>query len=110
MELHCRLSSVLALAAAAVAVAMAHAPGVAALGPYAVTHGTIAHVPGLSMGAPYSAVVVYPTLAVTARRKFPLLSFAHGTTAGGARTYSDYAKVWRVLYTPCRAGEVVDAW
>merc|ERR1711964_278379 len=58
-------------------------------GPYTVKTGTIAKIPGLSKGGPYSGHVVYAEPKV-AGEKLPFLSFAHGTTAGGSRTYSDY--------------------
>lgn len=58
-------------------------------GPYEVKTGTIANMPGLTKGGPYSAHVIY---AVQKHDKeyLPFISFAHGTTAGGAKTYTDY--------------------
>ena len=56
-------------------------------GPYTVKTGTIGKIPGLSLGGPYSGHVVY---AEGNGEKFPFLSFAHGTGAGGALTLHDY--------------------
>lgn len=59
-------------------------------GPYEVKTGKINRIPGLKKGGPHAGVVVY---AVPKRsgEKFPFVSFAHGTTAGGWRTLIDYA-------------------
>jgi len=55
-----------------------------------VKTGTIKYIPGLTKGPPYAAVVVY-AVPKTSGEKFPFISFAHGTTAGGAKTLVDYA-------------------
>ena len=44
----------------------------------------------------YSAYLIYPTTP----GKYPLLSFAHGTTAGGSLTYPDYSRVSVVARQP----------
>jgi len=58
-------------------------------GPYKVKTGTIAHVPGLTKGGPYSAHVIY-AVQKNDNEYLPFISFAHGTTSGGAKTYSGY--------------------
>lgn len=58
-------------------------------GPYTVKVDTIGNIPGLSLGAPYSAYIIYPE-PKSKEEKFPFLSFAHGTTAGGVKLHSDY--------------------
>lgn len=60
-------------------------------GPYSVKTGTISKIPGLSLGGPYSAYIIYAE-PKTGGEKFPFISFAHGTTAGGAKTLTDYAQ------------------
>jgi len=59
-------------------------------GPYTVKTDTIRNIPGLSKGWPYSAYIVYPE-AKSRGEKFPFISFAHGTTAGGSGLLRDYA-------------------
>lgn len=52
--------------------------------------GKINSIPGLKKGGPYAGVVVY-AVPKASGEKFPFISFAHGTTAGGAKTLVDYA-------------------
>jgi len=63
-------------------------------GPYTVKTGTIGKIPGLSLGGPYSGHVVY---AEGNGEKFPFLSFAHGTGAGGALTLHDYKRALELV-------------
>ena len=51
--------------------------------PFNVQWGEIQSVPGLSQGEPYSANIVYPFESPSNySRRFPLVSFAHGTGGG----------------------------
>jgi hypothetical protein len=59
-------------------------------GPYAVKTDTITRIPGLSKGGPYAAYIVYAE-PQSDGEKFPFISFAHGTTSGGAKLLSEYA-------------------
>jgi len=55
-------------------------------GPYATASETIS-VPGFVCGGPGKAYITYPTNKSTT---YPLISFAHGFTAGGTKVPTDY--------------------
>jgi hypothetical protein len=65
------------------------------LGKYKPNFGKINKLPGLTMGAPYSAAIVWPT-PQNENEQFPVLSFAHGTLVGSV--YPESATAYKHVF------------
>ena len=67
------------------------------------THRSV-YVGGYVTGFSQYAVLAYPTKAIENGTTLPFLTFAHGMTAGGYVTYSDYSILWDVV---CSYGYII---
>jgi len=95
------LLSVLALTV--VAVSAVQPPKYGPWGKKGCTHKSV-HVGGYVSGGSQEGILAYPTEAIKNKTVLPFLTFAHGMTAGGAVTYTDYDVLWDVV---CSYGYII---